>query len=415
MSERKQPKQNVWSSHESAMVLAQLELLLASHHFNLSKKYPVLLRYLVEKTLGGESHLLKERLIGVEVFDRAPDYNTAEDPVVRITAAEIRKRIAQYYHEENHEDELRIELTAGSYVPEFHFSTPLQTPSDAISNLAEVAQLPEEAAPVSASAPLPLPRRRIAPRLWMLVGLFLLALVSYGAWRAWRWHAISPVETVWAPFLNSGAPVLFCIGRPGSTLSEDTQNTSVLDHINQVNALTYDDVIALMSVADVLHAHARSFVVKSSARTTFSDLQAGPTVYIGAFDNTWTMRAMKSLRYQLELDGNDGKVQVTDVRTHRNNGWGFDQKDSYPKLSRDYAIIARFQDTETDKTVMLIGGIGGDGTKAAAEFLTHPDDLRDISSRLLRNKNQKNFEIVLSTQLINGESGPPRVLATEVW
>ena len=42
---------------------------------------------------------MKERTLGVEVFGRPPDYDTNADPVVRVTAAEIRKKIAQFYHE----------------------------------------------------------------------------------------------------------------------------------------------------------------------------------------------------------------------------------------------------------------------------------------------------------------------------
>jgi hypothetical protein len=64
---------------------------------------------------------------------------------------------------------------------------------------------------------------------------------------------------------------------------------------------------------------------------------------------------------------------------------------------------------------MLVGGIGGDGTKAAAKFLARPGDLKDIANKLQHNRNLKNFEIVLGTQLINGSPGPPRVLAIEIW
>src|SRR6185369_8706656 len=98
---------------------AQMELLLHSTHFRNSKRYPTLLRYMVEETLEGRGAHLKERTLGVEVFGRPADYDTASDPVVRVTVAEIRKRIAQYYHESSHSSELRIELNIGSYIPEF--------------------------------------------------------------------------------------------------------------------------------------------------------------------------------------------------------------------------------------------------------------------------------------------------------
>ena len=57
-----------------------------------------LLRYIVDETLAGRSELLKERLIGVNASSgRRPDYDTNEDPIVRARAAEVRKRLAQFY------------------------------------------------------------------------------------------------------------------------------------------------------------------------------------------------------------------------------------------------------------------------------------------------------------------------------
>src|ERR1035437_9006515 len=101
-------------------VRAQLARLLANPLFQHSKHYPSFLRYVVNETLEGRGGSLKERALGVEVFSRDPDYDTNADPVVPTAASEVGKRIAQYYHEPGHESEIRIELTSGSYTPEFH-------------------------------------------------------------------------------------------------------------------------------------------------------------------------------------------------------------------------------------------------------------------------------------------------------
>ena len=97
----------------------QLERMLANPLFKHSKRYPSLLRYVVEHALENPDFHIKERTLGIEVFGRDPNYDTSLDPVVRTTAGELRKRIAQYYHEPGHELELRIDLPIGSYVPEF--------------------------------------------------------------------------------------------------------------------------------------------------------------------------------------------------------------------------------------------------------------------------------------------------------
>jgi hypothetical protein len=100
-------------------LLEQLERIVRSKHFRNSKRYPAFLRFVVEQTLAGKTEGLKERTLGVDVFARPNHYDTNEDPIVRVTAGEIRKRIAQYYQEPGHEEELRIDLPLGSYVPRF--------------------------------------------------------------------------------------------------------------------------------------------------------------------------------------------------------------------------------------------------------------------------------------------------------
>ena len=109
------------SEDDRRSVRQQLERVLASPLFRNSKRYPALLRFVVEQSLDGNEDQLKERLLGINVFHRQPDYDTNQDTIVRLTAAEVRKRIAQYYQQPEHKGELRIHLNSGSYVP--HFTT----------------------------------------------------------------------------------------------------------------------------------------------------------------------------------------------------------------------------------------------------------------------------------------------------
>src|SRR5580658_9352320 len=109
------------TEEEKDQVRRQMERLLETSHFKNSRRYPPLFRFIVEETLEGRGEFLKERLLGIRVFDRPADYDTAADPIVRVTIAEIRKRIAQYYHDEAHNAEMRIELPSGQYTPEFRW------------------------------------------------------------------------------------------------------------------------------------------------------------------------------------------------------------------------------------------------------------------------------------------------------
>src|SRR5581483_952100 len=81
----------------------QLDRIRASQPFRSSRRCVVFLNFVVHAALEGRLDSLKERTIGIEVFARDPNYDTNQDPVVRGTASEVRKRLAQYYQTPGHE------------------------------------------------------------------------------------------------------------------------------------------------------------------------------------------------------------------------------------------------------------------------------------------------------------------------
>jgi hypothetical protein len=77
--------------------------------------------------------------------------------------------------------------------------------------------------------------------------------------------------------------------------------------------------------------------------------------------------------------------------------------------------VARFIDTNTDQFAVVVAGIGRGGTVAAGEFLVDPNRMNDILSYLPKTWDQKNVEILLETQVIQGRSGPPRIVTAYTW
>jgi hypothetical protein len=112
------------SEEDFTKVRRQLERILEDPHFKGSKRYTRFLRFIVEEALSGNSGGIKERSLGIAVFDRPLDYDTYSDSIVRVAASEVRKRIAQYYDTPVHDHELRIGLPSGSYTPEFRLGRP---------------------------------------------------------------------------------------------------------------------------------------------------------------------------------------------------------------------------------------------------------------------------------------------------
>ncbi len=98
--------------------MRQLETILASETFKNSNRLARFLRYVVEETLKGHT-VLKERDLGVEVFDRKDGYDTRVDPVVRVEARQLRFKLAEYYTKFGAADEIVISLPKGGYAARF--------------------------------------------------------------------------------------------------------------------------------------------------------------------------------------------------------------------------------------------------------------------------------------------------------
>ena len=99
-------------------VLEELERVLASPGFQRNERLSKFLRIVVERKLAGKADELKESVLGVEVFDRSPGYDSKRDPVVRTEAARLRARLGEYYAGQGKDALLVIELPKGGYVPE---------------------------------------------------------------------------------------------------------------------------------------------------------------------------------------------------------------------------------------------------------------------------------------------------------
>ena len=184
------------SVSDKAAVLAQLERILSSAAFRQSKRCSGFFRHLVGRTLDGSAEEIKERTLGVEVFGRPAEYDNYSDPVVRMVASDIRKRIALYYHEPGRENEIRIELPLGSYVPVFLPPVLSQEEPD------------QDTESTSAAGAFSRVRSR-----WLLISLACVVLLAAGAvW--WQPRGASGAfEQFWTPFLDGESPVVICLAR----------------------------------------------------------------------------------------------------------------------------------------------------------------------------------------------------------
>ncbi len=393
-------------------IRSQLQRILLSPAFQNSKRYAAVFKYIVDQTLNGFGDQLKERTIGIEVFNRPPDYDTATDHAVRSAMAEIRKRLAQYYQGEANA-ELRIDVLPGSYTPQFRraeeewaYASPRSAP---------VPVKPANQPPAGEPA-----RGRAWPRAKWLVPACLVLAACVGAVVVTE-RTRTPFEDFWNPVFSSHAPVLLCIGnveggkRPPDVNPTVSPTLGLRDFHNSASqTVNVHDAFVLAKFAGLLEANGRQFQFASQSDATFADLQRGPTILVGLMNNGWTERLLANLRFTVDQPTPD-KVTIRDRNNPANNDWSIDFGMPYLNVTRDYALVLRMVDPKTEQVVVVAAGITLFGTAAAGDFLTNPRELRKLAAIAPPGWQKKNMEIVLSTDVIRGSSGPPRIVAAQFW
>ena len=399
---------------------AQVERILQHPLFHQSKRLPAFLRYIVNESLReGSEGAVKERTVGVEVFGRRPDYDNNIDPIVRVTATELRKKLAQYYYEDGHSDEIRIELPPGSYLPKFRRSASEDAAQEKVVDDAVPAydEPPAFATPqVEHAGDIPdEPRTEVLePRQsslwpWLFAALLLADVVVGGVLARWYWNQKhSPLDSFWTQ-VEGNSRVLIVMPVIGS---DNTKGAAAdLRSVSVRPNLSLEDTNIAVRIAGQLERHDAHYKLASSAEVTFDEIRSGPAVLIGALDNIWTTRLMQKLPFVFEEAPDHRTGRIVDTTSGGNRIWSVDIDMPHTRIAHDYGIVARYTNQMTGEPVVVIAGISSQGTQAAGELLSSSEfeAIRGIAAQ------SRNFEIVIDTEAIDGQAGRPQIVATKTW
>lgn len=418
-------------------VLRALQAVVDSPYFCNSKRYPALLRYIVENALAGRADLLKERTLGIEVFDRPPTYDTNADTVVRYTAGEVRKRLQLYYSEHSSGNGIRISLPPGSYVPEFQLESELTdqqadtalrpTADEAMRSVTGVHEQPPDSGALALSLSLegkttdaaqshfssPQPSRvRLGMRmLWLSLAaaVVIAAIVGIGS----KLRSSSPdriVSEFWAPVLRNQHIVLVCTG--GVVFQQNGfSGVITANKADDYPFVSMQAASAIALVSALIDHSGATIKLLPSPTTPISDLREHPVVLLGGYNNRWTMRLLQATRYQFTPEPVESIIDQQQPQVH----WSRDRSRPYSSTD-DYALIARYRDTATGDWVIVLAGLGRNGTEAAAQFTTSSNDLQMLQDQIGTSfSSGKSIEAVLKVRVIDGKTGAPSIEAVHVW
>jgi hypothetical protein len=411
--------------------------MMTSTPFRSSKQTQELLHYIVDKSLSGHAELLKERVIGIEVFGRRPDYDTNADPIVRARVGELRKRLALYYQTvPGHA--VQISVPHGSFKAFFEridrnpVPLPLaasqdpplmQSPAEPV--VTEVRQENKVGArPRSAG---------FRGRLWWIAAAASLVILILAIQHNLFSSESRAFNHFWSPVLDNPHTALIYVGGnavyqlsisymdqyyrehpPNQTEEMGFESYIEWPSGTKIDAkdlfpakdtfVTIGDVAAITKVESLLVRRNRQFDIRYGQDVTYGDLRQSPTILIGAHNNSWTLAMTGNLRYVFS-----GRNAIVD-RSNPQKRWS--ANDSF---TEDYAIVSRIVNSKTDTTVIAVAGVGYAGTQAAAEFLTTPQSVFRLVKSLPNGWERKNLQIVLHTIVTNQLPGTPEVVATYCW
>ena len=366
------------SSVSREEIESHLNVILASEAFAHSKRCCGFLRFVVDRTLRGDSESIKERTLGTEVFGRNGDYDPSQDSVVRVKAGEVRKRLQRFYEVEGRQSPMRIELPLGSYVPRFQLVR----------------------ADTSGAVPPHYPQRRRV----LAAAAFALALAAVALGMAWNGVLPSPtppVDRMWDTVLSQKSPLLICLPVLPATGSKAPTG----DRVGLGAAYAAAHLAAFCAV------RRHPYLLKMGGELNFSDLRNQPAVLLGAFSSNWTLLMNRGLRFELAHDGTGGKI--IDSRSGREFHAANWRPDGH--ADADYAIAARLFDSQSGQLIFLAAGITTFGTQSAAEFMLSPVDIAHLLSTAPPRWSQRNFQALISTKIIGNTPGPPNLIAADFW
>jgi hypothetical protein len=229
-----------------------------------------------------------------------------------------------------------------------------------------------------------------------------------------------PLDSFWRPVFSSRNPILLCFGNVEGgqrlqTTPATVQGLTLLEyHGLPSEMMLVPDAITVSRFAGLLQSKGKPYRVASQSEASFTDLQSGPAVLIGLANNDWTERLVGKLRFTLDRRP-PGKLLVRDSNNPGREDWMVDYCTPYLSFTRDYALVVRVLDPRTEQMVVTAAGLSAFGTLAAGEFLTIPEEFRKILSVAPNDWPQRNFELVLSTDVIRGKSGHPNIVAAQFW
>jgi hypothetical protein len=414
-----------------------------SQVFTRSPALCAFLIYITEHEILGRVDQLKEQTIGTEVLGRKPNYDPADDNIVRVRAHELRGRLGKYFSSEGKDEPVVITIPRGAYAPEF---VPRQ--------VATLVESPRKSQPPEEVDPPPQPVqsrplaavRKLPPQLWLVFAATVLVAITGSAaltrylvaGRASRIQPAATIKDFWGQFFVTPDEELKVVYSDTSFALWQDLNGTTLDLGDYLNRNYYAaqgnklfDVVMrrVTTPADMaLSVHLATLAsefdgqeLPQFARDADSQFfHNGNIVLIGSHrSDPWVSIYEPSLNFQLDQDPQTGAplFRNRSPQAHENQVYEipgmFDTQKTVEKTYSSYGVVALLKGCGDHGLTVLAEGLNTQATQAAGDMITDPQRL-DILLRSVGHQPGTNvvpFEALFQITSLPGGYDDPKVIA----
>jgi hypothetical protein len=452
------------SNHEVAVLQQHVKEIIEGHAFKSSHRCGQFLKYIVDQSIAGHFELLKERIIGLELFGRPPAYDTGEDAIVRVTASEVRRRLQQHYGGTATHSEYRISLPLGSYIPSItRFPHAEVAPGEASDGSVQPHAVSEGEADAAASLGISGPSHDVMEsspevaleanqattmrkRRWMLFAALLLAL-NIGFWLVLRssfsWGTPWPLSYLpWSTIFRSTNPIVVVTSDPniaeiqgytgGQLTVSDYANHNYFVGPNKLTpeedrfcrvvlrgdkAASFDTPIAV-AAGELAESVSKKIEVRGARDLQLADLKTDANFIIlgSPRSNPWSGLFSDQLDFRFVINPDTRREMIVNAHPQPQ-----EQKTYIPTApgwatGQSYAIVAFLQNPDSNGHILLLAGANGEGTEATGKLVTELPRLSQALGQcgLDHSRAAVNFEMLLRLNTMAGSPSHVDVIACHV-
>lgn len=427
---------------------ALVQRVIESTHFARSPTLRSFLLYIADHAIAGRLEAVKEQQIGSQVLGRRPDYDPAEDNIVRVRARQVRQKLDDYFKNEGQHESVVITIPKGHYVPIFQSRVPEFDGETLASASGEGGESLEV---LGKSAGLHAPRPGSSLRIhagvsWVVAAMAVSALAttlllgrSSKLASVPDYSATALAHSFWSQLIpRKGAELTVITADAGFALWQDVTHRNLdlgsylsrsylqedsspeMREIATRRCMSPSDLSVSLRVADIAQSFGGRAKVQFARNVNFQDLRSGNLVLLGSRrSNPWIELFEPQMNFVLghepSLPGPSfrNKAAKPDEPATFSIVSSLEVRGAENKAVDSYAVAALLPNPSGHGKVLIAEGLSMEGTEAAGELITNPEKFELILQQIgLRDgAHVKSFELLLKLTALAGGYSDAKLIA----